>query len=409
MVMIEYELNEMQCHRNCVRRRAPSRSSGNTMKRPRRQFIKLATSAAVLPALSLGSALAQPPPNPERVPEPTLSERAAMARIAHAFMQKYDVPALSFAVGYAGEIVHRDAFGSADRERDGAVTPMHLFRIASVSKMVTSAAIFGLIEQGRLKLSDKVFGPGAITGTDYGRPPYNPGVGEITLGQLLTHTAGGWTNDSRDPMFSHPRMDQPELLTCTLSNRPLDNPPGQHYAYSNFGYCVLGRVIEKVTGQPYADYVRAEVLSRCGVTEMSIAGNTFEHRQRAAGKYYGQAENTYDINVTRMDSHGGWIARPAAIVRFMMHVDGFAKPPNILKPQTIQTMTTASAANPGYAKGWSVNKSGNSWHGGSLPGTTTVAVRTHSGLCSAAFANTSRDNSHHRRQLDNSNCENVGR
>jgi CubicO group peptidase (beta-lactamase class C family) len=378
------------------------------MKLPRRQFIKLATSAAVLPALSLGSALAQPAPNPERVPEPTPSERAAMARIAHAFMQKYDVPALSFAVGYAGEIVHRDAFGSADRERDEAVTPMHLFRVASVSKMITSAAVFGLIEQGRLKLSDKVFGPGAITGTDYGRPPYNPGVGEITLGQLLTHTAGGWTNDSRDPMFSHPRMDQPELITWTLSNRPLDNPPGQHYAYSNFGYCVLGRVIEKVTGQPYADYVRAEVLSRCGVTEMSIAGNTLEQRQRDEVKYYGQGENPYDMNVTRMDSHGGWIARPAAIVRFMMHVDGFAKPPNILKPQTIQTMTTASAANPGYAKGWSVNKSGNWWHGGSLPGTTTVAVRTHSGFCWAAFTNTSRANSQLGGDLDKLNWDMVG-
>src|SRR5258708_9768531 len=115
MLMIEYELNEMQCHRNCVRRRAPSRSSGSTMKLPRRQFIKLATSAAVLPALSLGSALAQPPPNPERVPEPTPSERAAMARIAHAFIQKYDVPALSFAVRYAGDIGPRDAFSSAVR------------------------------------------------------------------------------------------------------------------------------------------------------------------------------------------------------------------------------------------------------------------------------------------------------
>src|SRR5260370_13619996 len=126
---------------------------------------------------------------------------------------------------------------------------------------------------------------------------------------------------------------------------------------------------------------------------MSLAGNTREQRWRDEVKYYGQAENPYDMNVTRMDSHGGWIARPAAIVRFMMHVDGFAKPPNILKPQTIQTMTTASAANPGYAKGWSVNKSGNWWHGGSLPRTTTVAVRTHSGFCWAAFTNTSRANS----------------
>jgi len=379
------------------------------MKLGRRQFISLAASAAVWPALSPRRGLAQPLPNPASVSAPTAPERAAMARLAHAFMEKYDVPALSFAVGYAGEIVHRDAFGLADRERNEAITPMHLFRIASVSKTITSTAIFGLIEQGRLKLADKVFGPGGLTGTDYGRPLYNPGVNEITLGQLLTHTGGGWTNDSRDPMFGHPRMSQPELIDWTLSNRPLDNPPGQHYAYSNFGYCVLGRVIEKITGQPYADHVRAEVLSRCGITDMTISGNTLEQRARDEVKYYGQGENPYDMNVTRMDSHGGWLARPADIVKFMMHVDGFARPPNILKAQTIQSMTTGSAANPDYAKGWAVNKSGNWWHSGSLPGTTTVAVRTHSGFCWAAFTNTSRRNSQIDGDLDALNWDMVGK
>lgn len=60
-----------------------------------------------------------------------------------------------------------------------------------------------------------------------------------------------------------------------------------------------------------------------------------------------------------MDSHGGWIARPAAIVRFLMHIDGFAAPPDILAPPTFQTMTTASAANAGHAKGWAVNRANN--------------------------------------------------
>jgi CubicO group peptidase (beta-lactamase class C family) len=380
-----------------------------SMKLRRRQFIKLTASAAILPALSLRRAPAQPLPNPAGVAAPSVSERAAMAQVARAFMEKYGVPALSFAVGYAGEIVYRDAFGTADRERDEVATPMHLFRIASVSKMITSATIFRLIEQGRLKLADKIFGPGGITGTDYGRPPYNPGVDEITLEHLLTHTGGGWTNDSRDPMFTHPRMNQSKLITWTLNNRPLDNPPGQHYAYSNFGYCVLGRVIEKMTGQPYADHVRAEVLSRCGVSDMTIAGNTLEQRQRDEVRYYGQGENPYNMDVTRMDSHGGWLARPADIVKFMMHVDGFAKPPNILKPQTIQAMTAGSTANPGYAKGWAVNKFGNWWHSGSLPGTTTVAVRTHSGFCWAAFTNTSRPSSQIDGDLDKLNWDMAGK
>ena len=332
-----------------------------------------------------------------------------MAALARAFMQNYDVPALSFAVGYAGAIVHQDAFGLADRERNEAVTPMHLFRIASVSKMITSAAIFRLIEQQRIKLGDRIFGPGAVLATEYAQPPYNPGVDQITLEHLLTHTGGGWSNNSHDPMFMFPAMKQSELITWTLHNRPLDHPPGQHFAYSNFGYCVLGRVIEKVTGQPYADHVRAEVLNRCDVADMTIAGNTLEQRQRGEVKYYGQGENPYGMNVARMDAHGGWIARPADLVQFAMHVDGFARPPNILKPQTIQAMTTGSAANPNYAKGWAVNKAGNWWHNGSLPGTTTIAVRTHGGFCWAAFTNGRRQNSQMDGDLDQLNWNMVRR
>ena len=128
-------------------------------------------------------------------------------------------------------------------------------------------------------------------------------------------------------MFSNPALNHAQLITLTLKNLPLDYPPGEHYAYSNLGYCVLGRIIEKITGRPYADYVRAAVLSRCGVTDMTIAGNTLAQRQPGEVKYYGQGDNPYGFNITRMDSHGGWIARPTDYVQFVMHVDGFAKPP----------------------------------------------------------------------------------
>jgi CubicO group peptidase (beta-lactamase class C family) len=309
------------------------------MKLARRQFLHLAGASAVLPALPVQPSRAQRAPSPTSVPAPSASERAAMGKLANAFMQTYDVPALSFAVGYAGTIVHQDAFGLADREANEAVTSMSRFRIASMSKPITSVAIFTLTEQGRIRLSDKVFGPGAITGSDYGQPPYNAGVDQITVEHLLTHTGGGWSNQKNDPMFSNPALNHAQLITLTLKNRPLDYPPGEHYAYSNFGYCVLGRIIEKITGQPYADYVRAALLSRCSVTDMTIAGNTLAQRQPAEVKYYGQGDNPYGFNITRMDSHGGWIARPADYVQFVMHVDGFATPRNILNPQTIQTMT----------------------------------------------------------------------
>jgi CubicO group peptidase (beta-lactamase class C family) len=336
-------------------------------------------------------AAAQPGPGGA---EPTPAERAAMGASARTFMQNYAVPGFSVAIGRAGELIYQDAFGVADRENNEPLTPMHLFRVASVTKPITSAAIFCLIEQGRVHLGDRIFGPGAVLGTDFARPPYHPQIDQITLEHLLTHTAGGWSNAHDDPLFMNASMDHVQLIEWVLRNRPLDHPPGQSYAYSNFGYCVLGRVIAKVARRSYADFVSEAVLKRCGIADMAIAGNTLAQRRRGEVKYYGQnRDEPYGMNVARMDSHGGWIARPADLAQFAMHVGGFAAPPNILKPETTRTMTTASSANTGYAKGWSVNKANDWWHTGSLPGTSTIVVRTHSEFCWAAFINTRRQDS----------------
>lgn len=311
-----------------------------------------------------------------------------MDEIANLFMTKYKVPGLSVAIARHGQSVYRKGFGLADVASGEEVTPDHLFRIASVSKPITSVAIFTLVEKGRLKLSDRVFGSGAVLGTDFGSS-YPERVQNITLEHLLTQTCGGWPNDSSDPMFLNPGMNSHALIRWTLQNQPLQNEPGTHYAYSNFGYCILGRVIEKVGGQTYAEFVEQNVLAKCGVTDMRIAGNTLLDTAPGEVVYYGQnGESPYDMNVRRMDSHGGWIATPSDLVNFAMRADGFSYTANILEPATIETMTTATRANPNYAKGWMVNTLGNWWHSGSLPGTISIMVRTSSGLCWAALTNT---------------------
>ena len=321
-------------------------------------------------------------------------ERAAMAATAERFRTKYGVPGLSIAIARKGHHAYAEAFGVADRERRESLAPSHLFRIASVTKPITSSAILDLVEVGRLKLADRVFGRGAVLGAHFGRMPYGRHIEEITIEHLLTHTCGGWPNDARDPMFRNPRMNHEELISWTLDSVPLTNPPGQSFAYSNFGFCLLGRVIEAATGRSYAEHVQRRVLDRCGARRMSLAGNTLGDRASQEVRYYGQSgENPYDMNVRRMDSHGGWLATGSDLTAFAMHVDGFMTTPNILRADTIGTMTTPSTANRNYAKGWSVNSMNNWWHNGSLPGTATILVRTASGFCWAALANTRRPNS----------------
>jgi len=326
---------------------------------------------------------------------PTGQERGEMGRIEFAFRKKYRVPATAVAITRDGEFVYDTAKGMADREKLEAVQTNSIFRIADLSKPITSVTIFTLVEQGKLSLNDKVFGASGILGEKFGKPPYKQYVTDVTVDHLLTHTSGGWPADSTDPMFRFDSWDQAKLISWTVENLPLTDPPGQHWAYSNFGYCVLGRVIEQVTGQPYAAYVQASILQPCGITDMKIAENKLKQRGPNEVVYYGQyGEDPYKINVNRMDSDSGWLASAQDLVIFLDHVAGAGKIPALLKPETIKRMTTPASAYPQsssgkYARGWMVsdNGAGNWWHNGSLPGSTTIMLRTGSGMCWAGLAN----------------------
>jgi CubicO group peptidase (beta-lactamase class C family) len=347
------------------------------MPESRRAFLRFAAGAMTV----RWEAAAADTPSPE--------ERAGMEGVASAFMSAHLVPGLSVAVARDGELLYERGFGFADRDKNERVMPPHLFRIASVSKPITSVTLFRLMEDKRLTLEDTVFGPRGILGDGFGKTPYKRWVEEIRIKHLLTHTCGGWQNDGADPMFRNPEMNHKQLIAWAIDKVALGYPPGEHYAYSNFGFCILGRVVEKLTGVAYEHHVRDAILKRCGLTGMRIAGNTLAERAPGEVIYYGSGvQNPYDMNVRRMDSHGGWLAAARDLAMFASHVDGHSASRNILEPGSIREMTTASSANAGYAKGWAVNRVPNWWHGGSLPGTTSIMVRTASGFCWAALANT---------------------
>ena len=314
----------------------------------------------------------------------------------NAVLQKDNIPGASIAIAKDGRLVYAAGFGNLDAAGH-AVSPTNVFRLASMSKAITSAGHPPPEGARPLQLTDEVFGNGGILGTQYGTKAYTANMRAITIDQLLHHTAGSWQNDGNDPMFKNPSYNHAQLIGWVLDNTT-DGPggaslyhlatPGSTYGYSNFGYCVLGRVIEQLTGQTYTAWVQHNVLSACGITDMAIGGNTLADRRADEAQYFGQnGGDPYGMNVVRMDSHGGWIASSIDYARFMVRVDGFATKPDILTASDITGMVTGSTANPSYGQGWML-AGPNWWHNGSLPGTQTEMVRTPDGFCWVVLINT---------------------
>lgn len=307
----------------------------------------------------------------------------------------YDVPGASFAISKDGILEHSYCFGYANKSTKEPVTDSSIFRIASVSKPITSVAIMKLIEQVKLSINDTVFGDNGILGNTYGTQAYSDREKHITVQHLLEHTAGGesWDNegenDSSDPIYTNPDFNHTELINWVLDTREPSIIPGTSFYYSNFGYCLLGRIIEKLTNISYEDYVVDSILKPMGIINMKIGGNKKSDKFHNEVEYYDKYWTAYGLNMTLSDANGGWIASAIDLINFSNHVDGFNSVEDILDSSTIQLMVSPSELEPGYAKGWGLEDSGKTWlHFGGLPGTSSLLVRFSNGISWVLLMNT---------------------
>ena len=324
-------------------------------------------------------------------------------REATGFMGRNAVPGFSIAISAAGRLVYAQALGHADAARTEPLRTRHRMRSASLAKPLTSVAIHRLRERGLLGLDDAVFGEGGLLGTRLGTQPYGANLLAIRVRHLLEHSSGAWDNQGPgtaaepnprdfdglgDPMFRFPARNHDQLIGGVLDTYPVD-PPGTRHAYSNFGYCLLGRIIAACSGQAYDTFVRQDVLAPAGAAGIAISGNTRAERQDWEVEYVGQGgENPYDMNVARMDAHGGWLGTAIDHLRFAVHVDGAGGRPALLNRGSLATMLTPPALSPRYAQGWAVNEAPNRWHTGSLPGTRALMVTAANGMSWVALCNT---------------------
>jgi N-acyl-D-amino-acid deacylase len=292
---------------------------------------------------------------------------------------------------------------------------------------------------------------------------------------LLQHTAG-WDRDvTFDPMFRlQSAMDafngtepaSAETIIRYMLGQPLQYEPGVIYNYSNFGYAVLGRIIERVTGMQYDRYVHEEILDPAGAIGMRLGRSRLDDRAPGEVTYYANAGESLKQRMVPsvfagegkvplayggfamevMDAHAGWVGSAIDVARFVTAVDGFPTRQDVLKPQSIAQIAAEPSPRPlpatareylvqlagerlrysivqtetghtalvrdlvqrgatvvpvrapvllfgspiWYSGGWLVRQTPggtNWWHDGSLPGTTSLAVRTYDGLVWVALFN----------------------
>ena len=336
-------------------------------------------------------------PPPQGGPK-TQKDIASIDKAVTDFMTTYSIPGVSIAVTKDGKLVYLKSYGKMSATDPTAITNDNLFRIASVSKPITAVWIMKLLEAGKLTMDSKVFGPSSILGADFPSAP--TATHSITIRNLLHHTTVVWGNNGNDPMFKQPTYNHAQLIKWTLENYPATTGRGT-YVYSNFGYCILGRVIEKLSGKTYEQFIKDEVLTPSGITGMKMGGSTLADRVAGEVVYTGQSgQNPYIYNIPRMDSHGGWLASAKDLAKFMIRVDGFSSKPDILSPTTITTMTTRSVPSSNYASGLCVNSANNWWHTGGLPGTATEIIRSPSGFNWVILCNSRSTNANFNTDMD---------
>jgi len=316
----------------------------------------------------------RPMGHPAEFPIAHLSETELIAGLRKQMDEKAAAGKFAGAVLIAkdGKPVFEQAYGLADRENHIPNTLKTRFRNGSMNKMFTAVATLQLVQAGKLKLDDPV---GKYL-TDY---PNKEVATKVTISELLTHTGG--TGDFFGPEFDQHRL---ELRTHAdyvklFGNRPPRFEPGSRFEYSNYGFLLLGNIIEKVTGESYYDYVREHVCEPAGMTETGSQPEDEKVPDRSVGYTKmgtGEWHPNTDTLPYRGTSAGGGYTTVGDLLAFAnaLHAN------KLLNAHYTELLTTGKVDLPGptpdaggarYAYGFEVmtlNGSKCVGHGGGAPG-----------------------------------------
>ncbi|HEX9950857.1 MAG TPA: serine hydrolase [Rubricoccaceae bacterium] len=275
---------------------------------------------------------------------------AALDRRIPEWLEELSVPGAAVAVIEGGEVVHLRGYGLADVARAAPVTPQTGFNVGSISKAVTAWGVLRLVEQGRLDLD----APVERYLTRWHLPPSEFDVSGVTVRRLLSHTAGlslggyrGWADPDSVPTLEQSLSGR----TNGAGDVRLVAAPGSRWDYSGGGYTLLQLLVEEVTGRPFADYMRDEVLVPFGMTRSTFA-LTPDILAAAARPYDELAEEMAPPRFAELAA-AGLYTTPEDLARFALALlPGGGG--GVLRPATVDTML---AVVPGTEGNWALGHS----------------------------------------------------
>ena len=341
-------------------------------------------------------------------------ELHAMDSIMQRYLKRWEIHGAQLAISRHDSLLYARGFGYADKDRQIPMEPSYIMRMASVSKLVTATGIMKLRDMGKIRLSDKVFGPkGILNDTFYVNSIRDKRYFDITVEQLLRHKAG-FTNYAGDAIFSTRYIMQQNHLTTPPDHRTLlrivlrrhlGYTPGTAQRYCNIGYTLLSLIIEKRTGMSYENFMQRYVLNPAGCYDFHIAGNYLKDRRKNETVYYMHSSSVpvpefnnsgrmvvrcYGENdITTALGAGAWVASAAELCRLGASIDGDRTVPDVISPQAVKLMTQEMPDHQ-FSLGWNFTPRNRPWiRTGSLVGTSALVLRYPDGECWVFITNTS--------------------
>lgn len=341
-----------------------------------------------------------------------IEELAGLDKKVKSFMRQWQIKGASLSIMRNDSLLYSKGYGWADEQKGIEMEPRHILRMASVSKLITAVGIMVLQERDSLSIKDTVFGPsGILNDSLFNGLIKDKNYHKITIEHLLRHQGGF----PRDPLFSSRdvmtqlRLDhapEKEDFYKVVLNRPVRFEPGTWQRYSNFGYLLLSDIIEKVSGKPYEQFIKEDVLLPAGCFDMHIAGNYYEHKRENEVRYYthegdGKYIEEYNKsgrivercyggnNIPLLSGAGGWCGSTAELARFVAAIDGKPEVEDIISPESIAQMVEYFDRDT-YSLGWNDTTPEKGWsRTGTLAGTSALIKYFPDGECWILITNTS--------------------